>query len=299
MRKNSPDSMDCEIRTMSCGTTRPAPRFKCPTSLLPIWPSGSPTASPEASSNVCGARSHSRCQVGVVPSSMALPSRPGRNPQPSSTIRTTGMRGPRLLVILKGMQVSDIIRALPVVLSLAAPLVLKEARAQGRQRVTNDGEWFYQEAGGRRLARLARGAIVGGGETRGEWMQVTLDGWIFATSVGPSPRPDFDLVVTRAPDENLRSAPGGALVAKLAEGFRLKRLSQDDRWVRVTRDGWGQRSALEPVAHGAATRTAAPPDSGAAQGASPAHGAGDSLPVKPSGDGTPARVQPAHVTTLY
>jgi len=197
------------------------------------------------------------------------------------------------------MQVSDIIRALPVVLSLAAPLVLKEARAQGRQRVTNDGEWFYQEAGGRRLARLARGAIVGGGETRGEWMQVTLDGWIFATSVGPSPRPDFDLVVTRAPDENLRSAPGGALVAKLAEGFGLKRLSQDDRWVRVTRDGWVQRSALEAVADVAATRTAAPPDSGAAQGASAAHGAGDSLPVKPSGDGTPARVQPAHVTTLY
>ena len=27
-RKNSPDSMACEMRTMSCGTTRPAPRFK-------------------------------------------------------------------------------------------------------------------------------------------------------------------------------------------------------------------------------------------------------------------------------
>jgi hypothetical protein len=192
------------------------------------------------------------------------------------------------------MQVSDILRALPVVLSLAAPL-----GAQGRQRVTNDGEWFYQEASGRRLARLARGAIVGAGETRGDWMQVTLDGWIFATSVGPSPRPDFDLVVTRAPDENLRSAPGGALVAKLAEGFGLKRLGQDDRWVRVTRDGWVQRSALEPVADVTATRTVTPPDTGTAKGASPAHGAGDSLPVKPSGDGTPARVQPARVTTLY
>jgi hypothetical protein len=189
------------------------------------------------------------------------------------------------------MQVSDILRALPVVLSLAAPL-----GAQGRQRVTNDGEWFYQEASGRRLARLARGAIVGAGETRGDWMQVTLDGWIFATSVGPSPRPDFDLVVTRAPDENLRSAPGGALVAKLAEGFGLKRLGQDDRWVRVTRDGWVQRSALEPVADVTATRTVAPADSSSTQGSgTPGPRPGVDTVAGPA----PARVQPARVTTLY
>jgi hypothetical protein len=181
------------------------------------------------------------------------------------------------------------LRALPVVLCLQSPL-----SAQARYRVINDGEWFHLEAGGRRLARLARGAIVTGGTTSGDWMQVTLDGYIFAASVGPSPRPDFDLVVTRAPDENLRSAAGGALVAKLAEGFGLKRISQDDNWVRVTRDGWVQRSALQPVADVTATRTAAPADSGAAQGAS--------TPGRsPGGDSTPAltRAQPARVTTLY
>ena len=102
---------------------------------------------------------------------------------------------------------------------------------------------------------LARGAIVGGGVTRGEWMQVTLEGWIFATSVGPSPRPEFDLAVTRAPEENLRSSAGGALVAKLAEGFGLKRVGQDDRWVHVTRDGWVQTTALAPVPDVSATRT--------------------------------------------
>jgi hypothetical protein len=198
------------------------------------------------------------------------------------------------------MQVSDILRALPVVLSLAAPL-----GAQGRHRVTNDGEWFHQEPGGRRLARLARGAIVGGGETRGDWMQVTLDGWIFATSVGPSPRPEFDLAVTRAPDENLRSAPGGALVAKLAEGFGLKRLGQDDRWVRVRRDGWVQRSALEPVADVAATRTVTPPDTGTTQGSGTPGPRPEGSPLgRPGADtapaaATPSRVQPARVTTLY
>jgi len=168
--------------------------------------------------------------------------------------------------------------------SLATPLA-----AQGQLRVTNDGEWFHLEPSGRRLARLARGAIVTGGPTRGAWMQVTLDGWIFATSVGPSPRPDFDLLVTRAPDENLRSAPGGALVARLAEGFGLKRISTDDRWVRVTRDGWVLRAALAPIPDASATRTVDSTNTATPQGG-----------LRPGVDTTPpVRVQPARVTTLY
>src|SRR5574341_1404425 len=220
--KNSFAAMDCEMRTMSCGTTRPAPRFKCPTSLLPICPSGSPTARPDASSSVRGAPAQSRCQVGVAPSSIAFPSRPGRNPQPSSTIRTTGVRAPRVLVILKGMQVSQVLRALPVVLCVTRPV--GALWAQARYRVTTDGEWFYQEAAGKRLARLARGAIVSAGPVQGDWIRVTIEGWIFGTSVGPATRAGFDLAVTRAPEENLRSAPAGALVAKLAEGVLLNRL---------------------------------------------------------------------------
>ncbi len=193
------------------------------------------------------------------------------------------------------MQVSQIVRALPVVLCLQAPLALADAAAQGggRYRVTNDGEWFHQEPGGRRLARLARGAIVGGGVTRGDWMEVTLEGWIFATSVGPSLRPDFDLVVTRAPEENLRSSAGGALVAKLAQGFGLKRVGTADRWVHVTRDGWVQTSALTLIPDVTATRTvdstaAATPQGGLTPGPRPGV---DSNPT--------SRAQPARQTTLY
>jgi hypothetical protein len=183
---------------------------------------------------------------------------------------------------LKGMQVSQIVRALPVVLCLAGPVA-----AQGRYRVTNDGEWFYQEPSGRRLARLARGAIVDGGVTRDAWMQVTLEGWIFATSVGPSPRPEFDLAVTRAPDENLRSSAGGALVAKLAEGFGLKRVSQDDRWVHVTRDGWVQASALAVVPDVNAARTVESDTSSGGADTTPS-------PAPP-----PPRAQAARPTTVY
>src|SRR5712691_5256260 len=246
------------MRTMSCGTTRPAPRFRCPTSLLPICPSGRPTARPEASSSVRDARSHNLCHTGVWPSSMALPSRPGRKPHPSSTMRTTGVRALRLVVILKGMQVSQRVPALLAVLSLAAPLARPLAFQGGRYRVSVDNAWFYQDVAGRRIARLSQGAVLEGGATRNDWIQVTLDGWIFSTSVGPSDRPDFDLLVTRAPNENLRAAPAGPQVAELAQGFGLKRARPDSsgRWVHVTRDGWVQRSALAPMADVVATRTA-------------------------------------------
>jgi hypothetical protein len=199
------------------------------------------------------------------------------------------------------MQVSQIVPALLVVAGLAAP---HAATAQGtsRYRVTADNAWFFAEVAGRRIARLAPGAIVAStGATRNEWIQVRLDGWIFGTSVGPSDRPDFDLLVTRSPDENLRAAPAGPLVAELAQGFGLKRVdagSADSagggsatRWLHVTRDGWVQRSGLAPVADVVATRTT---DS---TGSDPQGGresrAGDTVRVDSS------RAQPVHVTTFY
>src|SRR5256885_1141754 len=310
-RKNSPDSMAWEIRTMSCGTTRPAPRFKCPTSLLPICPSGRPTASPDALSNVRGACAQRRCQVGVRPSSTALPSRPGRKPQPSSTIRTTGVRGPCLFAILKGMQSSRALFALPVVLGLVTPLSLT---AQARYRVTADGAWFYQEPGGKRLARLARGGVLMGGEAQGDWQGVMLEGWIFTTSVGPTPRAGYDLTVTRAPEENLRSAPAGALIGKLPQGFLLNKVAEgtSGRWIHVTRAGWVEKTDLESVAQVASSRSAAP-DSDTTQArptpapktaGAPATGHGSmtsssdttsssSAPVDPS------RVESARRTVLY
>src|SRR2546428_9724941 len=299
IRKNSPRSIDCDIRTMSCGTARPAPRFRCPTSLFPICPSGSPTARPEASSSVRAGRCHSLCHTGVLPSSIAFPSRPGRKPQPSSTMSTTGMRVLRVVVILRGMQVSRIVPSLLAVVSLATPRGGgAAAQSGGRYRVTADNAWFYQDVAGRRIARLARGATLSGGATRNDWIQVTLEGWIFSTSVGKSDKPEFDLLVTRAPNENLRAAPAGPLVAELSQGFGLQRAPPDSagRWVHVTRQGWVQRSALAPIADVVATRTAdTTRDSTADQG-------GPTPGPRPGKDTTrvdSTRAQPVRVTTLY
>jgi hypothetical protein len=202
----------------------------------------------------------------------------------------------RVVVILKGMQVSQIIPALLAVLSLATPQV---ATSQGgnRYRVNVDNAWFYQDVAGRRIARLARGALLTGGATRNDWIQVTLDGWIFATSVGRSDRPEFDLLVTRAPNENLRAAPAGPLVAELSQGFGLKRAAPDSsgRWLHVIREGWVQRSALAPIADVVATRTAdTTTDTSATQGGpTPATRGGDTARIDSS------RAQPVRMTTLF
>jgi len=195
------------------------------------------------------------------------------------------------------MQVSQIVPALLAVVSLATSQA-PPAASQGatRYRVSVDNAWFYQDVAGRRIARLASGAVLAGGATRNDWMQVLLDGWIFSTSVGPSDRPDFDVLVTRSPTENLRAAPAGPLVAELAQGFGLKRASADSsgRWMRVTRIGWVQRSALAPMADIVATRTA---DTSQASDSQAVVTRAPSPQAPTPVDST--RAQPMRVTTLY
>ena len=93
--KKRPDSISSSIRGSSCSTRYPAPRLRCPTSELPICPSGSPTASPDAASVLCGAEAQRRSITGVSARAMALPGPGGAIPQPSRMIRTQGRMGMR------------------------------------------------------------------------------------------------------------------------------------------------------------------------------------------------------------
>jgi hypothetical protein len=195
------------------------------------------------------------------------------------------------------------------VLGLVTPLSLA---AQARYRVTTDGAWFYQEPGGKRLARLARGAVLMGGEAQGDWQGAMLEGWIFTTSVGPTPRAGYDLTVTRAPEENLRSAPAGALIGKLPQGFLLNKVAEgtSGRWIHVTRAGWVEKTDLESVAQVASSRTASPDSAsgGPAPGPrpgdvrAPARGPGAGQPdttSSPSAPVDPSRLESARRTVLY
>jgi hypothetical protein len=189
------------------------------------------------------------------------------------------------------MQCSQVLRALPVVGCLALRVVPGDALgAQARFRVTSESEWLYQQPEGKRLAQIANGAELAGGEARGDWQAVTLDGWIFAPSVGATARAGADLAVTRAPEENLRTAPSGTLVAKLPQGFLLSKVGDDHRWVHVQRIGWMKRAALEPLAAVASTGPGAVTP-GRRPGVNRA--TSDSVAIDTS------RAQPARRTTLY
>jgi len=184
------------------------------------------------------------------------------------------------------MQSTDALRLLPVVVLFATPIA-----AQTRVRVTTDGAWFYQAAAGRRLAQLESGATLEQGAVQGEWVQVTLDGWIFGSSVGTTTQGGFDLGVTKAPSENLRAAPAGDVVAHLSVGFLLDKQGEQGRWVHVRRLGWMQRSTVTAVG-GASTATGANPG-GATPG--PRTGVDTTPPVAVDA----GRVQAARSTTLY
>jgi hypothetical protein len=152
------------------------------------------------------------------------------------------------------MQSSRALLALPV----AAVLAVSSLCAQARYRVALDGEGVFQSPGETRLGRVARGAtVLAAGATQGEWVQIVIDGWIFARSVGPASRPGFDLAVTREPDENVRATPNGALVARFVRGTQLMRVAAESNWVRVRREVWVPRAALEPIAAVVSVRTSA------------------------------------------
>ena len=179
------------------------------------------------------------------------------------------------------MQSIPALRVLPVVACIVVPL-----SAQTAARVTTPGEWFYQTSAGRRLAQLEAGSIVQTGAVQGGWTNVTLDGWIIKTSLGPTAIPGFDIAVSQQPSENLRATPAGAVIAHLAAGFALDKLGEQDRWVHVRRSGWVKSSSLAAIAP-------------AAPAAAPAR----VLPTR-APDTTPAPVDPARVlssrsTTLY
>jgi len=178
------------------------------------------------------------------------------------------------------MQSSQVLSALPVVVCVALLAPSNSLRAQVRYRVTSEDAWFCQAAEGKRLTRLAQGVELLGGDATadGDWQAVTLDGWIYGPSVGPTPRPGFDLAVTRAPEENLRATPSGGVIAKLPQGFVLSLVADSGKWIHVRRSGWMPRASLAPLTPGGSPGV---PDSSAVA------------------QDTSSRLQPARRTMVY
>jgi len=141
---------------------------------------------------------------------------------------------------------------------VATLLAAQAARGNAQIYRVAQAENFRQEPGSeaKRLATVMRGVQVRGGELRNGWLEVTMEGWIFGQSVSATTRDGFDLVVSSAGGERLRNAPNGSVMARLEDGFLLKRMGEEGEWVRVSRTGWMWAKSLDsadPTAGAAST----------------------------------------------
>jgi hypothetical protein len=103
---------------------------------------------------------------------------------------------------------------------------------------------LHREPSGTPLVTLPAGVPVETGERRGDWREVTVEGWIYTPSTEPTRRDGYDLVVSEGDGENLRESPNGAIVGRARKGTLLERVSKKGKWTQVRREGWVPRDAL-------------------------------------------------------
>lgn len=157
-------------------------------------------------------------------------------------------------------QSSHLLPALPacaalLVLALGPGAALLPAQQEFRVLRTEN---FRREPSGRAalLATVNAGVELPADSVTDQWVQLVLEGWVWAQSLAPTSQPGFDLRVSPGRGENLRAAPNGRILGRLSEGCLLVELDREPGWVRVRRVAWMFRGSVEPV--GAAARAAAP-----------------------------------------
>ena len=144
-----------------------------------------------------------------------------------------------------------LVRLLPVLLVLAVP-----AAAQQRVRVTAQTE-LLKAAEGPILGRLERGTEWAQGRADRRMVELTVEGWVFAASLGETTREGFNAIVNDRNGQNLRAdpRPDGRLLGRLGRGALIQRLETRNGWSRVRRQAWVVRTATDA----ASPATAAPP----------------------------------------
>jgi hypothetical protein len=161
-------------------------------------------------------------------------------------------------------------------------LLTSIARAQDESSLNSAAD-LHREPEGAPLVSLTPGAPVETGKARGDWREVTVEGWIFSPSTAPSTRDGFDLVVTPGDGENLRRSPNGPVVGRAREGTLLEKVGAKGQWTRVRRNGWVPRTSVRAGSPAGKSVTAARPP------ASPRQEPQTPVPAPPAARGTGPR----------
>ena len=110
-------------------------------------------------------------------------------------------------------------------------------QAQGLDRVRAE-ENFRRDPNGELLAQLHAGTPLTVLSSADGWVEVTVDGWVWARSLQVDDREGLDLVVSEAEGENLRDAPSGNILGRLERGTLLEEIEREPGWIHVRRHGW-------------------------------------------------------------
>jgi hypothetical protein len=162
-------------------------------------------------------------------------------------------------------QSSPPLRWLPACGALLTLLCAIPLRAQDVGEISSDTR-LRKEPDGVPLVSLPAGTEVETREAKGEWHEVVVDGWIFTSSISPTQRDGFDVVVSAPDGENLRDAPNGQVVGRVRNGALLRKLDTNGGWTHVSRAGWVPSEAVNPAA---ASDTPATAQGSPAQSTSP------------------------------
>ena len=95
------------------------------------------------------------------------------------------------------------------------------------------------------IGRLNQGSSFRVVKVDGRWVQVEVEGWIWTRSIQAEDREGFELRVSAAPSENLRTEPSGPVLARLLEGALLNQVEEVPGWTRIRREAWAWGPSLE------------------------------------------------------
>jgi hypothetical protein len=119
---------------------------------------------------------------------------------------------------------------------------------------------FYKAPRGQLLGTFLAGATVIPGRTSGSAVEVTVDGWILARSLGPFNRDGFNTTVTRRPSEELRDSPTGTVIARVSSGAGFVKTDARGEWTRVRRTVWVAKRVLDSAEEKSAAESPTGPE---------------------------------------
>jgi hypothetical protein len=105
-------------------------------------------------------------------------------------------------------------------------------------------ESFRSAPGGTVLGELMPGAEVIVESRDGEWTEVTVEGFVWLSSMQIHEPGELDLIISEPGGENLRAEPQGARIGRFSQGTRLAELGRIPGWGQVRRTGWIPSGAL-------------------------------------------------------